>query len=152
MHSSWEYGWLPRGGQPSNSGSRGKYQSHGQGTNCQTQPLVRHLRNGVLRKLGKLRDEARSLSWEKQSLWLWEACVVLANVNRLFLSTRKHHLVQVNKDKTQVRLGLGARQGICGMLPLTWSRRAFLNSHWLGQIDPNCPSKELRLILKGLKI
>lgn len=51
----------------------------------------------------------------------------------------------------QLRLNCRTSQGIWKLLLLTWPGRAFLNSHWFGQIDTNCTSKKLRFILKRLK-
>lgn len=72
-------------------------------------------------------------------------------------STPDHQsAIQLLLPRKQGQEGNQSQSGRCEgepvLLPLTWSGRAFLNPHWFCQIDTNCPSKELRFILKRLKI
>jgi hypothetical protein len=60
--------------------------------------------------------------------------------------------IHLNSNKNAMKPDWRAQQGICELTPLTWSRRALLNSHWFSQIDTNCPSKELRFILKKIRL
>ena len=78
-----------------------------------------------------------------------------ANVNHsLLLSAREAFSAyfQENWDREGKQAQTGGCDGASVLLPLTWSRRAFLNPHGFCQIDTNCPSKELRFILKSVKI
>lgn len=61
---------------------------------------------------------------------------------------------QLLPSKQEWKHDQGYTGGCVGNLwlpPFTWSGRAFLNPHGFGQIHTNCPSKELRFVLKGLK-
>lgn len=114
------------------------------------------------RTQGKVRDQAGLLYNgnnypKKLQLFLLPTEVAHALRQRdhpLLLFTRcgTRHLLPQNRAKNPTQATLEDMMGNLWWIPLTRSGRAFLNPHRFGQIDTNCPSKELRFILKRFQI
>lgn len=120
---------------------------------CQFQPLM-----GTSQE----RSGGNWERWEIKQAFSLDAITLRSSTSFLFPTKVAHALCQhkpsrvafstyfqVNPDKNATRATV---EGTLGNLhaPLTWSGRALLNPHWFCQIDTNCPSEELRFILKRL--
>ena len=131
---------------------------------CQSQPLTEPARSVQKTGTGK---RSGWVSLIKQTITLaW-----LRSSNSFYFPTKVAHVLRQCKPcytpvhQSSIQLPLASKSGQKGnqgqtgrcdgesvLLPLAWSGRAFLNPHGFCQIDTNCPSKELRFILKRLKI
>lgn len=130
---------------------------------CQSQLLMEPARN--VEKLGQMRDQAWllliketiTLVWLRSSHTLispqkWHMSFCQCKPFSTTVCQRSIQCLQENWDRKASKAKL---EGVMGHLYYShspWSRRAFLNPHGFCQIDTNCPSKELRFILKSVKI